>query len=118
MVIRLSNLLSDTEIVYEPLSINDSQYQNIVNNFTLFSNFLQANKMDPITGVINYDNSSVIKQFGKSIGLKGFYLTDEQFYEKKRKGIEQEAELEKLKVQKQQEIEALRPTVTQPNNAG
>lgn len=121
VVIRLSNLLSDSEIVYEPMSINDQQYQNIVNNFTLFSNFLQANKMNPITNVINYDNASLIKQFGKAVWLKWFLITDEQYYEQKRNAIEQEYELEKLKIEKQKELAALQPqptVITWQNDGG
>lgn len=103
--IKLANIISDAEIVYQPLSINDYQFQNLVNNFTLFSNFTATNWVDKTNGVVNYDNWAIIKQFGKAVGLKWFYQTDEEYFEKRKKAIEQEYALEEFKLQRQKELQ-------------
>jgi len=106
VTIKLANILNDTDIVYQPLSVNDYAYQNLVNNFTLFSNFTAQNRNDPTSNVVNYDNGAIVKQFGRAVGLKGFYQTDEQYYAKKKAAIASEYDLEMFKAEKQQELQA------------
>lgn len=114
-VVRLENIISDTEIVYQPLSMNDMQDQNIINNLTLFSNMIAAHKQDWTTWVINYNNAALIKQFGKKIWLKNFFQSDQEYWDKKKQAIENEYELEKLKITKQNEIQALLPKQETPD---
>lgn len=106
VTIKLSNILNDTDIVYQPLSVNDYAYQNLVNNFTLFSNFIAANRIDPTSNTVNYDNGAIIKQFGRAVWLKGFYQTDEQYYAKRKAAVAAEYDLEIFKAEKQQELQA------------
>lgn len=103
--IIISNVVSDTEIVYQPLSVNDYQYQNLVNNFTLFSNFLALNRNDPTSNVVNYDNWAIIKQFGKAVWLKWFYQTDEEYRQRKKDAIERELDIEEYKAKRMASIQ-------------
>jgi hypothetical protein len=115
--IKLANIVSDSEIVYQPLSINDYQFQNLVNNFTLFSNFTAANWVDKTNGVVNYDNGAIIKQFWKAVGLKWFYQTDDEYFEKRKAAITKEYELEEYKMQRQKELqEKYSPQNNTPTN--
>lgn len=106
--IKIQNLLDNIDVVYMPESMVDYSFQTKINNLTQYANFLSIASTDP-TSWINYSNyANLNKEFASLLGIKWWYQTKEQFFDGKEFDAEQQLEVDKKKINYDFELEKLR----------